>query len=128
MSSSDNRTDTDSQVDITGFLAQGIHDVPEKVQFRVLGTNLSKEPAILHKQRCIALGVGPSKCTVDPEENDILRPTVEARSVQYKEVEYQQRQMKSHMHVERKDAEQKAHDWNEEVKMDSSSMHFVTNS
>lgn len=76
-----------------------------------------KSPLYLQKQICNALSTGPLERIFNTESDDVLNVTMEASAVNQKEVEDRQMRSKRYIKLEKEDAERKAHNWEEEVKI-----------
>lgn len=99
-----------------------------KIPFQLLLTIFSRKPVDFHKHKCIAMGAGTLECIVEPEEKDEFNPTVEATTVQYKEVHDLQTQIERHMKAELQDSKYMVHNWRREIKIDAGLMHISPSS
>lgn len=99
--------------------ARDIHRFRTNVLSRLLVTSFTEKPVVLHKHFCIALETGPPECIMKPEPIDRLKLTKEANAVHSREVEDRQKKTERHMKVEHEDAERKAHDGIQKVKIDA---------
>lgn len=66
-------------------------------------TNALYKPVIFQTHTCIDFGAGPLKRFVEPEQFDVLEPTMEVNIVHYKDVEDQRTKLKRYIRVEDED-------------------------